>query len=395
MPHSFSRKELYDLVWSEPMLSLSKKYNITGTGLAKACQKANIPVPERGYWNKLKAGKKASKTPLPPRGIGMSDEVSIGKSAWASWHTSDKDALTAEIPPEPIFEEDIETVREKAIALVDKAPLPKNLAKPHLLIAKLLAEEEAKRQRQAEKTYISYRDELAFNSAFEQRRLKILNGLFTCLSACGMKPSLRGSHARELSVTVGDQTLFFKLDSAVAQKQIAHENRGYSFAHRGDKDPMELILTKWHHPSEVLIWRDSNDVRLEDQLREIAVSMIVTGEEHYRIKQINHREYLTERKARAEEDARKRLEEAERQRLEQIARLKKERIDHLLGQAHAMQQAGQIRTYVAAVQIANKGAPAPMTDDELSTWTLWALSQADRLDPVTSGRYRERPAEPA
>lgn len=54
---------------------------------------------------------------------------------------------------------------------------------------------------------------------------------------------------------------------------------------------MKIILTKWHHPTEVLTWRDSNNSRLKDQLREIAVSMIVTGEELYRVKQINHREY--------------------------------------------------------------------------------------------------------
>ena len=48
--HTFTRQELYDLVWSEPMIKLAARYKISGNGLAKACRRADIPVPERGYW---------------------------------------------------------------------------------------------------------------------------------------------------------------------------------------------------------------------------------------------------------------------------------------------------------------------------------------------------------
>ena len=43
--HSFTRHELYDLVWSEPMVKLAERYGISGNGLAKACRRAGIPVP--------------------------------------------------------------------------------------------------------------------------------------------------------------------------------------------------------------------------------------------------------------------------------------------------------------------------------------------------------------
>ena len=36
---------MYDLVWSEPMLSLSKKYNISDVGLRKTCIRMSIPMP--------------------------------------------------------------------------------------------------------------------------------------------------------------------------------------------------------------------------------------------------------------------------------------------------------------------------------------------------------------
>lgn len=61
---TFNRKELYDLVWSEPMLTLSKKYNISDVGLRKMCIRMGIPMPKAGHWQKLQFGKKVKKVPL-------------------------------------------------------------------------------------------------------------------------------------------------------------------------------------------------------------------------------------------------------------------------------------------------------------------------------------------
>ncbi len=62
---TFTRQQLYDLVWSEPMLSLSKKYNISDVGLRKTCIRMSIPMPKAGHWQKLKFGKKIKRVPLP------------------------------------------------------------------------------------------------------------------------------------------------------------------------------------------------------------------------------------------------------------------------------------------------------------------------------------------
>src|SRR5882724_7628835 len=49
-----TRIELYDLVWNEPMIAISKRYNISDSGLRKICERLNIPTPKAGYWEKLK-----------------------------------------------------------------------------------------------------------------------------------------------------------------------------------------------------------------------------------------------------------------------------------------------------------------------------------------------------
>ena len=61
------------------------------------------------------------------------------------------------------------------------------------------------------------------------------------------------------------------------------------------------------------------------------------------------------------------------------------RVDHLLGQARALELARQIRTYVDAVRGANDTAPDPMSAEELEAWSAWALDQADR---IRSGAFK-------
>jgi hypothetical protein len=48
----FTRQELYDLVWSEPIKTLAARFDISDVGLAKTCHKENVPVPEGGHWAK-------------------------------------------------------------------------------------------------------------------------------------------------------------------------------------------------------------------------------------------------------------------------------------------------------------------------------------------------------
>jgi len=65
-----SRKELYDLVWAEPMSSVCKKFGLSDNGLRKHCKSMNIPTPPVGYWPKLKHGKTTEIIPLPEEYAG-------------------------------------------------------------------------------------------------------------------------------------------------------------------------------------------------------------------------------------------------------------------------------------------------------------------------------------
>ncbi|UUO07862.1 hypothetical protein M4951_05995 [Blastopirellula sp. J2-11] len=61
-----TRRELYDKVWSTPMMRLAAEYGLSDVGLAKICKRHKIPRPPRGYWAKLESGKKVYPHPLTP-----------------------------------------------------------------------------------------------------------------------------------------------------------------------------------------------------------------------------------------------------------------------------------------------------------------------------------------
>jgi hypothetical protein len=68
-----SREELYELVWSEPLLSLSRRFGLSDNGLRKRCRALSVPTPPTGYWQKIQGGHRVKRTPLPhPQGARLS-----------------------------------------------------------------------------------------------------------------------------------------------------------------------------------------------------------------------------------------------------------------------------------------------------------------------------------
>jgi hypothetical protein len=60
-----SREELYELVWAEPLLSLSQRFGLSDNGLRKRCKAMNVPIPPQGYWQRARAGRYGRRVPLP------------------------------------------------------------------------------------------------------------------------------------------------------------------------------------------------------------------------------------------------------------------------------------------------------------------------------------------
>ena len=73
-----TREELYEAVWSEPLIKLAERFEVSGNYLARVCDSLRIPRPDRGYWAKKTVGKAPPKIPLSPVEPGEPTEWSPG-----------------------------------------------------------------------------------------------------------------------------------------------------------------------------------------------------------------------------------------------------------------------------------------------------------------------------
>ena len=385
MRNELKRQELYDLVWSMPRSRLAKQFGFSDVALAKTCRCHGIPMPPRGHWAKIRAGKKTVRQDLPPRGLGMPETVVVRRRISRLYRVDRKNLLQEEIPPPPEFPESLDELTERVRKLVGKVGIPRNFTKAHRLIADLLQADDARREKQQASRYPSVWDAPFFDSPFERRRLRLLNAIFVALQKAGMKPWLRGSNPNEFGVSVGEQGVTFTLDHP-KQRRDAYRPAGDSTRPASEK--LGLEIRSWRKLTEIpLSWEDKGEKRIESEVGAIVIGLVVAGEMQYRQGRLAHHEWLVKRKAELEEEERQRREEKARREREARIKAEKARIDRLLGEAAAFRQAAEIRAYVEDVRRANSASSEPVAEEELEAWCAWALAEANRIDPVLSRQF--------
>jgi len=65
---TFTTLELLEKVWETPLLKLAQEIGVSDLGLTKACRKAGVPLPPRGYWAEQPSRRPAR--PKPPTETG-------------------------------------------------------------------------------------------------------------------------------------------------------------------------------------------------------------------------------------------------------------------------------------------------------------------------------------
>lgn len=373
-----SRQALYDLVWKEPVRTVAASLGLSDVGLKKHCVAANIPVPDRGYWAKLNAGKPVVRVRLPQRAPGKAEFVQIGASA-RHWPYDPVAELAEPLPEAPTFEEPLEDVHGRIIKQVGKVPRVRDLSSPTAVVRKLI-EADAKRRIKYQASSFGW-DPPIFDSPFEQRRLRVLDALASGLSRQGAKMDVTGKTGRDLRVKIGDQWLAFSLDHPKAKPDRWGEHQ----VQAGPAGPLKFELKpRWDEGVPRRVWADEEGRKLEDQLTEIVAAALLTGETEYRNLARSQHAWAIQRRTQNEAEIIKRRTEAEKQERERLEREAQERRNLLLSQANAWRTAMDIRGFVSAVleQSALDGSGSH------KAWSDWALSEADRLDPVKQDLLR-------
>lgn len=234
-----------------------------------------------------------------------------------------------------------------------------------------LLEQDEKRARDAATLAYAW-DKPIFTSPIEKRRLQILNAVFLAVGKFGGKVAVRGKAARDVTISFDRQHVHISLDLAKIKRR-SHEApvNSLTFA----------ILRAWGSDGVRASWADDENARLERQLTEIVLDVVLTAEIQLRESAVHLHKWRIERKAALEEDIRKQKLEQERRDSERAQQLNEARIERLLQAASDHRKAQEIRAYVESW--ASRLDPSePGQADEYRAWANWAFSQADRIDPT-------------
>ncbi|MBI1308957.1 MAG: hypothetical protein GC129_03720 [Proteobacteria bacterium] len=370
MTFTLTRQQLDDLVWSEAMRNLAARIGISDVAIAKHCRKCNIPVPPRGHWNKLQAGKKTVQTPLEPPDLGSINLITLSGTL-----TPELRARIKGEPGDPGEEDDVEALVDRFRKRLGKVAAPRSLTPAHPAIATLLRKDEELRRKQEGSPFPWYAPK--FDSPFERRRLRVLNGIFLGIAKTGGSAWTRGETARELGLHIGNRGISFELDHPAAK-------RGRTVASPGDKNA-KLILRLAHDrfpPGMTWQWEDKDGCPLENQLTDIIVGLVSAAERLHRQWQEEHRVWQRREQERKEREEQERRELEARRERERLAAIEKAKVDALLQDAADWRKAAEIRAYVEAVLAQTSTSP----DETFENWRKWALSEADKLDPIVSRR---------
>lgn len=274
MAERLSRQQLYDLVWSEPLRSLSARFGISDGALKKTCERAAIPTPERGYWAKKEAGQKTFVSPLPERPPAMEDDVLIGGGPnywYRQWTTEE---LLGPLPPTPAFDTPLEAVRDRIAKVIGKVTIPGEVRVWHPTIQRLLQEHEASREKQRTSPYSHSWDKPLFDSPLDRRRLRLLNGLFLAVERFNGRAAA-DKDARKSVLTFYKQHVHITLGPS---KEILHSKNDHSSAQRrGDRLAL-AIPESYGSLQAIRSWHDEDGAKLEAQMTEIAVQVVLLAE---------------------------------------------------------------------------------------------------------------------
>lgn len=365
MPIEISRKDLYERVWAEPIQKLSREYGLSDVGLAKICHRYNIPVPPRGYWAKLQAGKRVSKPSLPPEGPkGYGDEIRLsGPRA----QPPDPVALPA---PHPLIAAESDPSNTISV--------PEDLRIRHELL-RSTREHWRIVQRPNFHWDVKLPDHIniTVSKLTEARSLRLLQALFTALEGRGHKVC-RGDRG-QIQVKVLDENC--ELFVRERQRQVRREPpkktdksspftsaRPYDLVHTGK---LELRI-EWRFGKQTV--RDGKERPLETQLNDVVVCLLKAA--------------FAEKEHRAEQERARVLEiEKERQRAiaKQLAREKNARAKRFNQLVAAANHHKQLVTFAAELREAI-GEVEPAS--ELGLWLEWIDEHVEDADVLR--RFRDR-----
>jgi hypothetical protein len=199
---SYDRQQLYDLVWSEAMVRLARRFAVTDVALVKTCKRRGVPVPPRGHWRRKETGDRVRHPALPSVKPGMTTHVQLRLRGPAEG--------TADVDPEVEAQKAFEAQPENRIVVAQR------LAAPHPLIER--ARGAMAVAKPGPDGCVAGRGsglDIRVTPKLLPRALRIMDALVKALEARGAKVSGGGSDRRGLGIELLGERLSIFLEEPV------------------------------------------------------------------------------------------------------------------------------------------------------------------------------------
>jgi hypothetical protein len=381
------REELHKLVWSQPMRIPAKARGISDVALAKQCKLANVPVPPRGWWARKEAGKPVKVEPLPPPPFVLRNFFPAIEVPAILPTEGIEEASEADPQPRPPTFRDLATVRGEIEVAVKPVTVTPSLADPHPIVARLLRQDETRKAEYPPGRSMSDYYGPKFVTPIQQRRLRILSAIFKEFERLGSKVS-GSTHAGEnFTISIGGHWthILLGIEGGRSSTSFYIDGRRYS---RPESERLRFDVTDHYayRQQPKLTWQES-EKPLEKLATEIIRRILLQVEDDARSAALSSFNWRIEDRARRQREAKLAREKAEADRIAREKAAAEARIKGLINGADMLERAARIRRYVEAIKVANASAPKPVASDALEAWAAWALTQADSIDPVISGRF--------
>jgi hypothetical protein len=380
----FEREALYAEVWTNPVTTLCKRYELSDVGLRKICLKLGVPLPPRGHWARIHAGHKIERPPLPPHD-GMHSCV-----ARVDRHSAQVVADEATISALQQIEVDGKDPTKNVTILIGgelRHPAVKKLVTRLKFIDRDIADGRKPPSRGERIRFRSRFDRepggvikpdngvlaVIVTPALRDRALAIADALFTALSAHGFSVSFKESRTvlacqdvsasiRIVELTKKEGPAYDDPWNAIGRLRIKIQRETYDV-------PLPNAITVQDDPGRPLEGKLNS---LVARLRRAVVGFEARNE-------------LRRQKKRREDDERERREQRSRQMAldAEAARREELRVEDLLTESDEWLMVGNRLRYLDHLEAAvhsRGGSTEP--GSAAGEWIKWARAALEKMDPT-------------
>lgn len=347
-----TRKELYDLVWENPLSKLAKKYNLSDNGLRKVCKKLDIPLPKMGHWQKIQFNKKVIKEKLPVNNI-------VDTTITLKFRDNSETIINGE------GNELNQRTKELKTTLKDIIIFPEKLTKPNQLI-------------------IDAKNDLKTKEpSYQHNIIGLLNTSSGILNITVAPQSVKRAllfmdvfikalqkRGHKIIIKEGTKIVIDNIEMGIGlRERLKRKIVKGTYYDSTELYPSNILsFSLYVYPARE--WTDTNTSKLEDKIPNIIAKLelqAIKEKQDAIDRETWHKEYERKRKIEEELEAKRNFELIE--------------FKGLFKKANRWHQAEILRKYIAEVEI--KAKENNSLTEEVVNWLKWANVKVEWYDPFT------------